>query len=110
MYLKPQIVKAKFYEIETTEGTEWVPFEAVGEIETNLSPESSYHPLHLYTLNQIISYKIVEGFGTRLSANGYLDCTRWVVFPTKEEAKEELISLLMLNYEEEDARKAVELL
>ena len=30
----------------------------------------------------------VEGYGARLSAPGYMDCTAWTVFKTREEAEE----------------------
>lgn len=34
----------------------------------------------------ITSVKKITGFGARLSAPGYLDCTEWCVFETEEEA------------------------
>ena len=36
--------------------------------------------------------EIVEGFGARLSAPGYMDCTEWVVFDTEENARAYLVS------------------
>ena len=30
--------------------------------------------------------KMVKGYGARLSAPGYLDCTEWTVFDTEQEA------------------------
>lgn len=33
-------------------------------------------------------FELVEGWGARMSAPGYLDCTDWCVFPTREEAEE----------------------
>lgn len=35
----------------------------------------------------------VYGYGARLSAPGYLDCTDWVVFPSEEEANDYLLDL-----------------
>lgn len=35
----------------------------------------------------ICSVTVVNGFGCRLSAPGYLDCTDWTVFGTPEECK-----------------------
>jgi hypothetical protein len=32
------------------------------------------------------SWENIKGYGARLSAPGYLDCTDWTVFDTKEEA------------------------
>lgn len=35
----------------------------------------------------------VEGWGARLSAPGYLDCTEWLVCDTEAEARDELVTL-----------------
>jgi hypothetical protein len=44
------------------------------------------------------SVELVEGWGARLSAPGYLDCTDWCVFDTEEEA----VAYLDETYGEED--------
>ena len=42
----------------------------------------------------IINYMdVVEGWGARLSAPGYLDCTDWTVHETEEEAHEYLTDM-----------------
>jgi hypothetical protein len=33
---------------------------------------------------------LVEGYGARLSASGYMDCTEWSVFETEKEARDYL--------------------
>ena len=38
---------------------------------------------------EVVEHRI-EGWGARMSAPGYLDCTEWVVFETVEEAYEYL--------------------
>jgi hypothetical protein len=40
--------------------------------------------------NRVRSIRLVEGYGARLSAPGYLDCTDWCVFATREEAEASL--------------------
>jgi hypothetical protein len=40
-----------------------------------------------YVEGTIQSWENVKGFGARLSAPGYLDCTDWAVFDTEGEAK-----------------------
>ncbi len=35
----------------------------------------------------------VEGYGARLSAPGYMDCTEWCVFATEKEAREYLAEM-----------------
>ena len=38
----------------------------------------------------IYSVECKEGWGARLSAPGYMDCTEWAVYDTEEEARAEL--------------------
>lgn len=40
-----------------------------------------------FDLEDIDGIEYVEGYGTRLSAPGYMDCTEWCVFDTVEEAE-----------------------
>jgi hypothetical protein len=51
-----------------------------------------------YTEGTPLSWENVKGFGARLSAPGYLDCTEWTVFDTEDEAREYLAE----NYPDED--------
>ena len=37
--------------------------------------------------NRVFSVQEREGYGARLSAQGYMDCTEWAVFDTEEEAR-----------------------
>ena len=36
------------------------------------------------------SVEIIQGYGARLSAPGYMDCTEWTVFPSKKQAQDYL--------------------
>ena len=36
------------------------------------------------------SWENIQGYGARLSAPGYMDCTEWCVFDSVEEAEEYL--------------------
>ena len=36
-------------------------------------------------VSEVVNQRI-EGWGARLSARGYLDCTEWIVFDTKKDA------------------------
>ena len=38
-----------------------------------------------------------QGFGVRLSANGYMDCTDWIVCDTELECFEELLEMYPPN-------------
>lgn len=39
---------------------------------------------------EIWAASVIEGFGCRLSAPGYMDCTEWAVFQTEQECLEYL--------------------
>ena len=47
------------------------------------------------------SWENVKGYGARLSAPGYLDCTEWSVFKTKEIAREYLEEMYPEDEEDE---------
>ncbi len=90
--------------METNCGTEWVPVEQLG---INLPPfdENSANCRRCESLlrdylegDRIYNLAIREGYGARLSAPGYLDCTEWAVFDTEQEAKDYLEEM----YGEED--------
>lgn len=40
-----------------------------------------------YDGDKIYSIEIIDGYGARLSAPGYMDCTEWTVFKTQEQAQ-----------------------
>jgi hypothetical protein len=85
-FMKPYLYEGKFWEIETTEGTEIVP----------LDVESERQNLWQYVNGRIIlrgDIKKRNGYYCRLSANGYMDCTEWAGFKTKHDALEYLASL-----------------
>jgi hypothetical protein len=89
--------------IETTHGTEFISV-----AETSLFVRDSVtrtHPMtdaeraattakiRPYTTGEPQSWENVTGFGARLSAPGYLDCTEWTVFDTEDEAHEYLAEI-----------------
>ena len=54
------------------DGTSAIPHESIWEV-----PEEQ--------IIEVVEQRI-EGWGARLSAPGYLDCTEWTVFDTEQEA------------------------
>ena len=89
----PEITdKQDWYCVDGNYGMEWIPVDVVGRVEVDPSymgevPEF----LKDYCANtQVWSIEIVSGYGARLSASGYLDCTEWGVFGTPTEAEEYL--------------------
>ena len=70
-------VGMEFVEIETRQsGTTWYPGDE--------HDEESARAEHDGETIEYVGSRV--GYGVRLSAPGYLDCTEWEVFPTAEEA------------------------
>lgn len=83
-FLQPQITQEHFQVIENTaEGTIVTP-EASVEYPGNEDAAKAFG----VALDDITT---VYGFGARLSAPGYMDCTDWVVFNTEKDAAEYLL-------------------
>lgn len=96
-FMQRQITRFQnWLRVETTHGMEFVSV-----AETSLFVRDSVtqtHPMtdaerqetvakiRTYTTGEPQSWENVTGYGARLSAPGYLDCTEWSVFDTEEEA------------------------
>ena len=78
--MEPQITgKERWAQVETNCGTEFVPLEQLG---ITLAAD-----LRDYLEgNRVFSVQQREGYGARLFAPGYLDCTDWAVFDTEDES------------------------
>src|SRR5579859_6022313 len=82
-------INMPFMQAEITESRQWAKSE---------TPEGTcFIPIEYYFAELGDLTEIVTGFGARLSAPGYLDCTDWVVFPTEEEAKRHLMEMYDLD-------------
>lgn len=82
-FIKPQIVQDHYFEVSTSEGSFWLPTYALGE-----NPDAKTFQ-DLYEL-EYLGHELIYGWGARMSAPGYMDCTDWCVFDTEAEAKEYL--------------------
>lgn len=91
-FMEPQIVFGRWVEVEGNIGTEFVDADLVGEIEPYQGPAIPIpEALDMYCENcTVTEIKVIEGYGARFSAPGYLDRTDWAVFETEEEAQEYL--------------------
>ena len=100
-FMEPQITRHQnWLRVETTEGTEWVSIADTSLFVRN--SETVTHPMtdqeRTETVNKIRPFvngepqdwENVMGYGVRLSAPGYLDCTEWAVFETEDEARKYL--------------------
>ncbi len=92
-FMEPEITDCqKFYEVDGDMGIEFVPYYLVGEIDLDEFDDYSNHPIpeqlsDYVETSQATRIEIVEGFGARMSAPGYMDCTFWCVYHSIEEAK-----------------------
>ena len=79
MFMQPQITKKlDWWKLETTEGTIFTQY-------SDFSKEQAEEGYDLLEPTEQVA-----GFGSRLSASGYLDCTEWCVYDTAGEAEEDL--------------------
>ena len=81
---------------ETTQGTEFIRIadtslfvrnsDCPSQPLTDNEREKTIDKIRNYVEGTPESWENIKGYGARLSAPGYLDCTEWSVFDTEEEA------------------------
>lgn len=97
-FMQPQVTeKQKWIMVDGPEGTEYLPIDLwakqemqniIAEIQAEETNNKLILKLIEYTRNQtFFESKVIHGFGARLSAPGYMDCTDWCVFDTEKEAR-----------------------
>lgn len=91
-FMQRQIEHGKWYEIDGCEGTEFIPYDLVGDVDlTDFDGGEIPAEFADYCRNtEATTIEIREGWGARLSAPGYMDCTDWSVYDTEAEATESL--------------------
>jgi len=108
-FMQKQITpKQTWLRVETSQGTEYIDAAGLGlfvrDSHTKTHPmteaefDATRKQIAQYTEATPETWENVKGYGARLSAPGYLDCTEWNVFDTQEEAEE----FLEDTYGEED--------
>ena len=104
-FMQPEIVHGLWLRVDTMSGTWWVPEDLVGptflkqdvpyEVDwPNLEPDSKLRALTNdledfieADRTEIYELTLVEGWGGRMSAPGYLDATDWTVLPEREDVE-----------------------
>jgi hypothetical protein len=92
-FMQKQITdKQRWLQVETTIGTEWLPVNLVGDLPGSQFldhevQDTDCADIQAYCEGTIESWENIEGYGARLSAPGYLDCTEWTVFDSVEKAE-----------------------
>lgn len=92
--MEPEIYYTRWIEIDGTQGVTFVPFDIVYSDRNQRTHYPSKKDVSPYYDGNVWQARIVDGYGARLSMAGYLDCTEWTVFDTKEKA----VSFLSENY------------
>lgn len=104
-FMKPQIEFGEWLEVDGACGIEAVPADLIGGLswmkydvdydtecmEEDSNLRSTLDALEDFiesNLDDVTSIQLVEGYGARLHAPGYMDSTPWTVFKTREEAEE----------------------
>src|SRR6185312_4965791 len=93
-FMQKQIEEDTWYEVDTKAGISFIPVDVVGKLDydddaedfTVDSKDNLLQYLEVFKVEDIYSVEERKGFGARMSAPGYLDCTEWAVFDTYEEA------------------------
>lgn len=118
-FMKPQIEFGEWLEVDGACGIEALPADLVYipkwmtpdvDYDTDCMEEDSNLRNVLDALEDFIesniddvtSVQLVEGYGARLHAPGYMDATSWTVFKTREEAEEFLREEYDVEEEMED--------
>lgn len=113
-FMQRQITgKENWLRVETNHGTYCV---RVGDVSlfvrnsdciaqplTEAERENTIDKIRDYVEGTPQSWENILGYGARLSAPGYLDCTEWSVFDTPEEAQEYLEEYYPEDEEEEES-------
>lgn len=99
-FMQQEIVSGEWYEIDGSHGTTYVPSDIIGVVTINgkairkgklyKSTANLDKQLRDYVSGEVYSVQLRDGYGARLSAPGYMDCTEWSVFDTQDEAQEYL--------------------
>jgi hypothetical protein len=74
--------KLDWFELDGNHGIQWLPADDAPEL-AGLDVETARK---YYDGTKVWGIEAVQGWGVRLSAPGYLDCTDWAVFDTEAEA------------------------
>ena len=103
-FMEQQVTrKIQWLQIDGNQGTTFVAAEDVTDSGLKIGESTDdEETLDLYSDyyegSEIQTVGLIEGYGARLSAPGYMDCTEWSVFKTEAEAQEYLNE----NYPEDE--------
>lgn len=81
-FMQRQVVHGEWVRVDSCHGTTFIERDNVGdEITTH-----DVAPYLEHSVDDIDDIEVIVGYGARLSAPGYMDCTDWCVFDSQYEA------------------------
>jgi len=95
-FMDPQIDEGEWVEVDGPMGTDYIPADLVdvAAVKRWAASESPWAPAKLlkllgdYTENrEVYRVEVYHGYGVRLSAAGYMDCTPWEVYRDRADAE-----------------------
>jgi hypothetical protein len=94
-FMQKQVTdRQTWIEIDGTDGITAVPADIAGDVlvavKLGNNGRAEELALEFYSGSQVFEVTAREGFGARMSAPGFLDCTEWSVFHTEAEAQQYL--------------------
>lgn len=99
-FMQPEVTEAQFFEVETRDGTEYVPadcarlpFRVVFSAGGIFDEDSPEFPALVRALTPYVEGRDISevrpraGWLARMSAPGYMDCTDWTAHASEAEAR-----------------------
>ncbi len=86
--MKKQVTQLiRWIEIDGNEGTTCIPFDDVFSTQNKKTLNPSKEIVKdYYPGREIYTISVRDGYGSRLSMPGYMDCADWTVYDTEQEA------------------------
>ena len=85
-FMQAVVEEGQWYVVETSQGTEVVPAEVIGQRDPPLEAFADF------VEGEPESYALRDGFGARTSAPGYMDATEWTFHETERAAWDQLVA------------------
>lgn len=107
-FMEQQIEFGKWVIVDGNCGGECIPFDICPIPDCGEDEDSADYLARVFPIlrdyvesTRLHSVAVREGWGARLSAPGYLDCTEWSVFDSEQEAREYLEETYGNEHEDE---------
>lgn len=88
-FMQPQLTRlSRWVLVDGNCGVDAIPFDAIFPNQNKKTMNPTFSDVEDFTENrEAFSIEVIDGYGVRLSAPGYLDCTPWEVFTDESKAQ-----------------------